>query len=86
MDTISSLEWANLHTEVLNYNVGKIPIERHLLLFELDKLIKFIESTDSIKAYCEECRVHKVRVDLVGKIASTKSLPKVIKEHLISLI
>ena len=86
MDTISSLEWANLHTEVLNYNVGKIPIERHLLLFELDKLIKFIESTDSIKAYCEECRVHKVKVDLACKIATTKSLPKVIKEHLISLI
>ena len=71
---------------MLTYKICKVPIERHLLLFELDKLIKFIDATNNVKAYCEECRVHKVRVDLAGKIAVTKGLPKVIKEHLISLI
>lgn len=86
MDTISKSEWLIIYNEVLTYNIGKVPIERHLLLFELDKLIKFIDATNEVKAYCEECKVHKVRVDLVGKIASTKGLPKVIKEHLISLI
>lgn len=86
IDTINSVEWSNIYNEIANYNIGKVPIDRHLLLFELDKLIKFIDAANNIKTYCEECRVHKVRVDLHSKIANTKGLPKVIKEHLISLI
>jgi hypothetical protein len=73
-------------TDKLNTYYKHYAVDINLVIFELDKLIKFHRAANSIMSYCEECRVYKVKVDLPNKIAETKGLPKAIREHLISLI
>ena len=77
--------WEATFNELITKN-ETYTIETNLLLFELDKLIKFHKATNYIKSYCEECRVHKIKIDLTGKIAETKGLPRAIREYLINLL
>lgn len=77
--------WEATFNELITKN-ETYTIETNLLLFELDKLIKFHKAANSIKSYCEECRVYKIKVDLTRKIAETKGLPRAIREYLINLL